>query len=430
MDPALHVYLLGHFQLQYEGQAVVTVNSARLQSLLAYLVLHRQAPLSRQQIAALFWPDTSEPQARTNLRNLLHQLRQALPCCDDFICSNAYTLEWLKEFPYTLDVESFERCLGTASGQAVQREMLEQAVKIYGGDLLPGCYDDWIGPERERLRLAFLSALEALVVMVEGGREYSTALNFARRLIQADPLHPGANRQLIRLHSLLGDRPAALKAYRDYARLLQTELDTEPDVETQDLYARLRQAGSVLSRPLAADANPLVGRKAEWRRIQSVWQAASAGVPQAIFITGEAGIGKTRLVEELAVWADRQGIATASAFCYPAEGSLPYAPVVSWLRGQPIHTLEKTWLAEIARLLPEVKTKNPGLPIPGPLHEAWQRQHLFEALARALLVKRQALILILEDIHWCDQDTLEWLHYLLRFDPKAPLAAGGNRSQR
>ncbi len=142
---------------------------------------------------------------------------------------------WVKESIYLLDVESFERCLAVQPGKAVQLEALTQAVTIYAGDLLPGCYDDWIGPIRERLHQAYLSALEAATVMLESARDYQLALDFARRLVVEDPLHLGANRQLIRLHTLLGERPAALKAYQEYSRLLVQELETEPDLEIQDL---------------------------------------------------------------------------------------------------------------------------------------------------------------------------------------------------
>ena len=81
MLPTLHIRLLGDFSLIYDGEPVASINTPRLHSLLAYLVLHRDAPQLRQHLAFLFWPDTSEAQARTNLRQLLHQLRHALPDC-------------------------------------------------------------------------------------------------------------------------------------------------------------------------------------------------------------------------------------------------------------------------------------------------------------------------------------------------------------
>ncbi len=421
MEPILQVCLLGSFELRYKGETLNTFHSIRLQSLLAYILLHRRTAISRQQLAGIFWPDTSEAQARTNLRNLIHQLRQAFPACDDFVHSDAYSLEWQSDSPYSLDVGIFENCLAVKNGQPVSRELLEQAVQVYQGDLLPDCYEDWIGPIRERLYLAYLTAVEALATIAEEGREYSSALEFARRLVEADPLHPKFNCQLVRLYSLIGDRPAALKAYQAYAQRLFQELGTEPDPELQELYRRLAQGNGNGKPVVTKTLIPLVGRKTEWRQLLAAWQSAVDGAAHMVFISGEAGIGKSRLVEELQGWARSQGIQTAAAYCYPAEGSLPYAPVVSWLRARPLPPLEKVWLIEVARLLPEIQQKNSGLAPPEALHETWQRQRLFEALGRALSVKQQAQLLVLEDIHWCDRDTLEWLHYLLRYAPQARL---------
>ena len=142
-------------------------------------------------------------------------------------------------------------------------------------------------------------------------------------------------------------------------------------------------------------------------------------------IAGEAGIGKTRLAEELEGWADRQGILTANARGYAAEGELPYAPVAAWLRARPLPPLEPVWLTELARLLPELLATHPTLPPPEPLREAWQRNRLFEALARGVLCCGRPRLLVLDDLQWCDPDTLAWLHYLLRFDPNAALLVVG-----
>jgi DNA-binding SARP family transcriptional activator len=421
MNSVLQVALLGGFQLRYGNKDINTVKTSRLQSLFAYIILHRQAPIPRQQIASLFWLETSEIQSRTNLRNLIHQLRKAFPYFDSFISTDANSLAWIKDTPYTLDVLTFERCLSVIPGQTLQKENLEQAVQTYRGGLLPSCYDDWIIPERERLSQAFQHALEALAVMAEEARDYPSALAYAKRLVRVDPLLPAANQQFIRLYSLLNDRSAAIKSYQSYARKLFRELGVEPEIEIQDLYHQIQRQSGQASESTNRTSIPLVGRNAEWQKLRSIWKYASTGRPQIIFLSGDAGIGKSRLVEELATWAALLGIPTSTAICYPAEGSLPYAPVVSWVRSQSLPNLEKIWLAEISRLVPGILQKHPGLPKKEPLHEAWQRQRLFEALARALLAKKQARILILEDIHWCDQDTLEWLHYLLRFNPNAPL---------
>jgi tetratricopeptide (TPR) repeat protein len=127
------------------------------------------------------------------------------------------------------------------------------------------------------------------------------------------------------------------------------------------------------------------------------------------------------LAEELLLWTDRQGIASAIARCYAAQGELPYAPVAAWLRALPPPQIDKVWLTEVARLLPELQ---PDQPVPSLAHgiaESWRRHRLFEGLAHMTLDGQQPLVLLLDDVQWCDRDTLEWLHYLLCFDPRARL---------
>ena len=127
-----------------------------------------------------------------------------------------------------------------------------------------------------------------------------------------------------------------------------------------------------------------MGREAEWAQLQRAWREAR-GRPRLALISGEAGIGKTRLAEALAEWVGRQGIPALTAHCYPqrAGGDLAYAPIVAWLRSLPRPPLADPWLRELARLLPEILVERPDLPPPAPLTEPWQRLHLFEALAHA-----------------------------------------------
>src|SRR5260221_11693709 len=102
--PTLHLRLLGDFSLLYNDQQVTTLNTMRLQSLLAYLLLHRDVPQQRQHLAFLFWPDATEAQARNNLRQLLHQLRQALPDAPHFLLADKHTVHWHPVTPCPLAV--------------------------------------------------------------------------------------------------------------------------------------------------------------------------------------------------------------------------------------------------------------------------------------------------------------------------------------
>lgn len=422
MSPRLEIKFFGGFCITADGLAVRGFHSPRLQSLLAYLVLHRDAPQPRQWLAALLWPNTSEAQARTNLRKTILFLRQALPEADVFLKCDGAMLQWRVDAPFTLDVADFQAALATGA--------FEKASALYVGDFLPGCYDEWIQTERERLFQAYQVTLERLIRQKEDTGDYTAALSFAQQLLQCDPLREEVHRHVMRLYDLKGDRAAALYAYQQCAALLQRELDVAPSPATHQVYERLlsRKGNSPQMVPLAGTF-PLVGRVAEWAHLQETWQRAAQGNPRLVLISGEAGIGKTRLAEELLVWVDRQDLPVSSAHCYEAEGASAYAPVTTWLRVRPLSHLEPVWRSEVARLLPELAEGASGAATPGPLTQDWQRQRFHEALARAVLgpdlAVYQPLLLLLEDLQWCDGDTLAWLNYLLRYNARARLLVVG-----
>jgi hypothetical protein len=144
-----------------------------------------------------------------------------------------------------------------------------------------------------------------------------------------------------------------------------------------------------------------------------------------VVILGEAGIGKTRLAEELCVWVERQQGAVARTRSYAAEGRLAYAPAAQWLRSPTVRKkltcLDAVWLAEVLRIVPELRFEDPelrGVAVP---QANWQRHHLLEALSRAVLASGGPLLLCLDDMQWTDQETLEWLRYLMHFAPAARL---------
>ena len=319
----------------------------------------------------------------------MHNLRHALPDADSYLEARVQTLQWRSEIPFSLDVVDFTTALAILEQEpkkvdsAAFRRTLEQAVTIYGGDLLPSCYDDWIIPIREELRQAYLRALERLVHLLEEQRDYQAAIRFAQQLQRYDPLHEATYRNLIRLHALNSDRAGALHVYHSCTTVLKRELDVEPSAATREAYEQLlgTEALSIPSLPTTAAFSPLVGREREWIQMLQAWkEVTDGGEPHTFVLSGVAGIGKTRLVEELLQWAGRQGIASASAHCYAAEGSLAFAPVTTWLRSRPWVPLEDVWLEEVARLLPEVLNQRPDLPRPNALNEVWQRQQLFEGL--------------------------------------------------
>ena len=433
----LRIRLLGELDLRRDEVAVPPLGSARAESLLAYLLLHREAPQPRQRLAFLLWPDSSDPQARTNLRHLLHNLRRALPDPDRFLEVTQRTLRWRDDAAWWLDVAAFEDAVARAgqAGQAVPA--LQEAVELYGGDLLQSSYDEWLLEERERLRRRYLEALERLAELLEAGREHARAIGYAERLLREDPLREATYRLLMRLHDARGDRARALRTYHACAATLERELSVEPSAATRRAYAALLPPSAEPATEPAAGRTgplgrpPLVGRDAQRARLTGLWRAAESGGAQLVLVTGEPGAGKTRLVEEFSSWCASRGAATSQARSYPAEGALAYGPVVAWLRSDALAghlgRLDPARREELARLLPELRPAAPGRPAPAPPPDRDQRRLLFEALAGAVLASPGPLLLVADDLHWADRETLQFLHYLLRAAAAGPAAGGGDR---
>ncbi|MCB0060519.1 MAG: AAA family ATPase, partial [Caldilineaceae bacterium] len=307
MTDSITIQLLGGFQITAAAEAVSGFSNSRLQSVLAYLILNRNAPQSRQQLAYLFWPDSTDSQARTNLRNILHLLRNTLPNATAAVTIDTSTVHWRPDGLHTVDIVQFDEAVAvaqSATDEMARRSALEQAVNLYTGDLLPACYDDWILSVREEWQQRYLNTVEQLIDLLERQREYRTALDHAQRLLQYDPLLETTYGRLMQLHAALGDRAAALRVYHLCRTTLDRELGVEPSPTTQAIYERLLN----LETPVAPTetlrlATPLVGRDGAWAALQQQWQRLLQGSPrqsrvEITMINGEAGIGKTRLAEE------------------------------------------------------------------------------------------------------------------------------------
>lgn len=433
---ALHIRLLGEFALRRGREPVGSFDSPRLQSLLACLLLHGDAPQSRERIAFRLWPDSTEGQAKTNLRQLVHQLRRRLGEADRYIEATAQTLRWRPGAVVWCDAVEFDRAADIAVGPGASVAELARAADLYVGDLLPGGYDDWLVEERERLRCRHTEILERLVEFLSEQRNYRRASDYAELLLRRDPLHEATYRRLMRLHVLRGERARAVRIYHACAGVLERELGVEPDPATTALYESLLiDRGRAEVRP---DAVPhaashararLVGRATEWDQATAAWRVAASESASLLAVVGEAGIGKSRLLEELAESVAGEGGATATTRAYVAEGDLAYAPLADWLRSDPLRpglaALDDTARADLTRLLPELATGGSG-----GTHEAVRtaselRRSLFEAAVRVVRGVGRPVLLVLDDLQWCDRATLEFLHYLVRASADTPLLVAG-----
>ena len=432
--------LLGGFGLEHDG-APVDLGSARAQALVAYLLLERDRPLARASLAGHLWPDADEGHARTNLRKALHQLRRTVPEVELFMELDGQQVFWRTDSPYELDVQRFEAAVaGAAGAMSAEGEVacLAVAAETYRGDLLPELYEEWLEPERDRLRDEFARVLARLACLHEEQRDYRSALRFTQRQLRHDPLDEGSYRRLMRLHGLCGERAKALHAFHGCASMLQREFGVDPPLETRVLYEQLLRDrllpmepgprssadGAVPETALrAAPRSPaLVGREPQMALLRSAWLEANRGRASMVLVSGDAGIGKTRLAKEFVRSVSRREVGVAWARCHAAEGALALAPLSELLRSEGLSAalsgLDPVWRGEVSRLLPELVVE--GGEVPGPLMEGWERRRLFEALARVVLMG-QPLVVLIDDVQWCDRDSLEWLHFLLRFDGQAKL---------
>jgi DNA-binding SARP family transcriptional activator/predicted ATPase len=433
----MRIELFGNLRVSHAGHLVTSVNTSRLQSLIAYLILHGDTPQPREQLAFVLWPASTEPQARTNLRQLLHHLKRALPAeCTSLVTDN-YTVRWQQDAACEVDVVEFQAAMAEAASartegdRARELQSLTAASELYADDLLPGLYDDWLAPFREEYRQRMAEALRGLATIYEERGEYAAALPFAERLAALDPLSESHHQLLMRLHAANHDRASALRAYHQCMRVLRREMGVEPGAATVELFEKILKAKAgtgpaqetperLTARPQAARA--LIGRAREWQQLLLAWEAAAEMGPRVALISGEPGIGKTRLADELFHACEAQGHAAARSRCYAGQGQVAYAPVAEWLRSEAVRAewagLKPQQAMELARLVPEIReplaeSEPHGSGQPLALTESWQRLRFHEAINAAIGKCGRPLLLYLDDVQWCDPASLEWLDAML-----------------
>ena len=359
----LHVTLLGEQAITDDGTGSVRIRSSRTVALVAFLAVHAGSPQARQRIAGLFWPDSTDAQALTNLRRELHQLRHVLGDEPSLVVTQK-DLCWRDTETCRVDVRIFdiERKAALAAVAADDGEGIlvhaTRAIAEYRGDLLPGGYDDWLLQARSELERQCVDLCDLVCTTRARRGDLTGAVDAARRRVQLQPLEEVGYRTLMLLQADLGDRAGAVSTYHHCASVLERELGVVPDPATQQALQRLithvnsagtgfPATGPAIGRSGLAAAQ-LVGRSAELDLLQELWRTAAAGRPGLALVRGGAGVGKTRLVAEVAGLARLEGAVVASAQCFGGSGRLALAPVADWVRNPAVQSVMATLVLGVA----------------------------------------------------------------------------------
>lgn len=426
----LQVSLLGEQAIVDDADGSISTRSSRAVALVGLLASHADTPQPRQQIAGRMWPDSTDTQALTNLRRELHHLRQALGEQSPLEVSATH-LCWHHTSACRVDLQVFERerraALAAAAASDDQGVLVHgrAAIEEYRGDFLPGVYDEWTVRVREDLERACVGLCDLVVAAGRRVGALAWAIEAARRRVVMQPLEEVGYRTLMELLTLVGDRAGAIRTFHECSSVLERELGVDPDRTTRRLLDELIGPRHPGTAPRARVAEDLVGREGELALLRELWGRVGRAGPAAVLVTGEPGVGKTRLVEEMASVAAQDGAVVASARCFATTGRVPLAPVTDWLRETDIRaagrTLDPVWLTELDRLVPREGRPADARGPARAMVDAWQKHRFMEGLTRALMTTGRATLLVLEDAQWCDEETLDLLSVLLGKQWEQPL---------
>ena len=449
--------LFGGFKVRTASGDAIHLPTRKTQALLAYLAIRLGEETPRDKLTALLWGDRSDAQARDSLRHALTEIRKAV---------GSETLR-TREGSVSLDPRGIEVDVSELQRLAAlgTLEALEQAAALYRGDLLEGFavseppFEEWLVSERERLRELALEILAHLLALQSKAEQIDRAIQTAVRLLALDPLQEAVHRTLMRLYVREGRRGTALRQYQLCVATLQREVGAEPEPETTELYRGIvrRQPGAVAgtsgSRAAGAGAagvigpsgdvgaehdaaavrqpgeqdvaiaapefpvheTPLIGRAAELDYLRDLYEDAVGGRGHVVVVSGDAGVGKSRLVAELATGALAGGGHVLVGRCHPSTQMLPFGPWVDAFRlggvlgAAMLDGIGPAWTAELARLFPEAAV--PGLP-----GSSENPLRLFEAIGRLVqqVARTRPTLIVLEDCHWADEMTLSLVAFLAR----------------
>src|SRR5262245_54047734 len=338
----LNLVLFGDFHATI-GDRQIALPLKKAQALLALLALAPGQRHSRERLATLLWDDAGPAQARNSLRQTLFAIRAALGRSASRYVTSDPAAVWLEADGVDVDVLAFERLADRPRDDALAR-----AAELYRGDLLDGvvveaaAFDEWLAPRRARLRQSAVAVMTKLVERQMKAGATEKAIAASRKLLDIDPLQEVAHRALIGLYAGAGRRAEAIRQYQTCADWLRRELQAEPEPATVDAYRALFPDGRGAplraprppGKPLAPSGPALVGRATELATLEQSLGVAAEGRGGVVAVVGEAGVGKTRLTQELIAQAAPAAVLVLRGRAYESARTLPFALWVDALQEQ------------------------------------------------------------------------------------------------
>ncbi|WP_067824970.1 AAA family ATPase [Nocardia inohanensis] len=399
----LRILVLGPLRAELNGESVrLPDHRQRVCALLAWLAVH-PGPHQRSRLAAEFWPDVPEANARASLRSAVWALRGALGAAADCLEAGRDTVQLGGEV--RVDLVEFNRL--AAAGDAMA------AVRLCRGEVLSGWYEDWLPQVRADHARRLGKVLSLAAAHAETSGDLEAAVGWARQRAELDRTDEIAWRELIRLLAAHGDADGALAAYATLRQMLDAELGLAPAAETIALMRRIRPAEPAGAGPDPTSPLHSSGPVEKPPRSRNCPSPNGIGSDLVIMISGAGGVGESALTEEMLDLAARRG---ARIVCGAGSGA-GGAPFGVWTRlltdlltGADPLPPEVTWTTDLARLVPALA------PRVARLDPESDRIRLFEAVVRLLtaLSARRPLVLVLEDLHLADPASLELLGYVCR----------------
>lgn len=462
-QPSLRLYLLGGFRVERAGQSVPDSrwerrSAKQLIKVLAVVPEHR---LHREQVQELLWTDLTPEAGYGSLRKSLHLARRALEPELERTRSSKFlrfsdAVLALDSRDLWIDADAFEGSMERALVGSEASEV-EAALALYLGPLLPeDIYEDWTAPRRQDLAVLFRRGLLHLATLREHEEDSRAAIELLQRVVREDPTDEEAYGRLMRLYAANGSRHLALREYEVYASALRRELDAEPSEETTAIYTEILEGPSpetalrrspklpfsaphlppgtfvgrerpkaILLQALGFEADPFPAPRPAVNSAKEPdsWNVES-GYCHLILVGGEAGVGKTRLLLELATEAAARGALILWGSSYESEGKMAYGPLVEALRAH-LATRQETEKSAIAARFPQLCSLLPivsdAATTPNPaVNPDRERRQLYSGVLRLLIElttdgsDHRPLLFVLDDIHEADQATLHLVHYLAR----------------